>query len=392
MSCLDPTSQPLMRKLFGICLILTSVALLVTYGLWTEQRPAGHYLSDLRIRLVINEGRPGERGNLLGIEPELFPTDYQNLEHLHRKLAAYMQHAREQGLINARTIVVLPEHVGTWLFVSAEKNQLYQADTRDEAMDWLPWSNPLKFIKAFVRSKGENRLEDAYLRMKADTMTQDYQTLFGGLAREFGVTLVAGTIVLPEPYVENGQLQIGKGALYNSSLTFGSDGLPLAQPQRQRYSSAYQHDYVQTADNAPLNVIDTPAGRLGVLIGSDSLYPDSYARLNEKGVELIAVPAFVPGKSSWSSPWPGLRDKSAAADTALKPGSVSEGEAWRQLTLTGRTPDSTARAGISVFLRGQFWNQGSSGHSFVHSTGQTIGEQPAENRFLGGARLINIWL
>ncbi len=381
-----------MRKFFGICLILASLAALVSYGFWTQQRPQGHYLSDLRIRLAINEGQPAEHGNLLGIEPELFPTDYQNPERLHRKLAAYLQHARELGLINARTIVILPEHVGTWLFVSGEKNELFQASERDDAMSWLPWSNPLSFIKAFVQATGENRLEDACLRMKAGSMAQNYQTLFGGLAREFAVTLVAGSIVLPQPRVEEGQLRIGSGDLYNISLVFGSDGQPLGQPQRQLFASHYQHDYVETDTRAPLNVIDTPAGRLAVLIGSDSWYPANYARLNESGAELIAVPAFVPGKSSWVSPWRGLRDRSETPATDLRPGTISESEAWHQLTLTGRKPDSNARAGISVFLHGQFWNQGSSGQSFASYNGQIINEQQAENSTTSGARLINIWL
>ncbi|EPN43611.1 hydrolase, partial [Pseudomonas syringae pv. actinidiae ICMP 18807] len=40
---------------------------------------------------------------------------------------------------------------------------------------------------------------------------------------------------------------------------------------------------MHTASDAPLNVIDTPAGRLAVLIGSDSWYPDNYARLSHSG-------------------------------------------------------------------------------------------------------------
>ncbi|NVL29078.1 hypothetical protein F2S73_28410 [Pseudomonas syringae pv. actinidiae] len=56
-----------MRKFFATCLVLLSVVSLVSYAIWTGQRPAGHYLSDLRIRLAINEGEPSERGNLLGI-------------------------------------------------------------------------------------------------------------------------------------------------------------------------------------------------------------------------------------------------------------------------------------------------------------------------------------
>ncbi|MCA5968059.1 carbon-nitrogen hydrolase family protein [Pseudomonas sp. P129] len=377
-----------MRKLFAICLVLLSVASLVSYAIWTDQRPAGHYLSDLRIRLAINEGQPGERGNLLGIEPELFPTDYQNTERLHRKLAAYLQQARDKGLINPRTVVVLPEHIGTWLFASGEKDQLYQATTLDDAMEWLSWSNPLQFITAILGAEGRDRLDDAHLRIKARSMARDYQTLFGGLAREFGVTLVAGSIVLPDPSVEDGQLKVGSGALYNSSLTFGSDGLPLGQPQRQLYPERYQKRYVRTASDAPLNVIDTPAGRLGVLIGSDSWYPDNYARLNQNGAQLIAVPAFVIGKAAWSEPW----RKPRHTDIDVPTDTPSEGEAWHHLTLTGRVPQSTAQAGISVFMRGQFWSQGVAGQSFASHAGQTIAEPQQENAAAGGARLINLWL
>jgi len=380
-----------MRKFFAICLLLVSVAGLASYGLWTQQRPMGHYLSDLRIHLAINEGQPGERGNLLGIQPELFPTDYQDLGRLHRKLAAYLQQARELGLLNPKTVVVLPEHIGTWLFASGEKNQFYQASTVDEAMNWLSWSNPFDFARAMLTATGENRLDDAHLRMKASDMAKNYQMLFGGLAKEFQVTLVAGSIVLPEPSVQNGTLQIGSGALYNSSLAFNSDGQPLGQPQRQLFPNPYQGRYVKPASETALDVVDTPAGRLGILIGSDSWYPDSYARLNQQGAELIVVPAFVIGKNGWSSPWRSPSSDGTPIDIA--PGTLIESEAWHQLTLTGRAPHSNARAGISVFMRGQFWNEGSSGQSFANHNGQTITEpQPAQGPLPAGARLINLWL
>lgn len=83
--------------------------------------------SDLRIELALNHGVPGEHGNLLGIEPVLYPGDYQNLQRLHRKLSAYLEQARAQGLVSPRTVVVLPEHIGTWLWARGEKNELYQS-------------------------------------------------------------------------------------------------------------------------------------------------------------------------------------------------------------------------------------------------------------------------
>ncbi|PXX63802.1 Predicted amidohydrolase [Pseudomonas sp. LAMO17WK12:I10] len=376
-----------MRKLLYFTFTLALIAALTSYALWTRERPIGHYLSDLRIQLAVDQGTPADHGNLLGIQPELFPTDYQSPERLHRKLAAYLQQARDQGLLNEKTVVVLPEHIGTWLMVSGEKNELYQASSLKEAMNWLAVSNPLPFLRALITAKGDNRLDDAHLRMKARSMADQYQRLFGGLAKEFGITLVAGSIVLPEPVIEGSNLRIGSGALYNTTLVFDSDGLPIGQPQRQLYPTFDERGFIQASADQAVQVVDTPAGRLGVLIGSDSWYPDNYRKLNAQGAQLVAVPAFVMGRGAWDRPWRGYKNLSTPSEVSLKPEEVSEGEAWRRLTLTSRVPSSLASAGVSVFLRGQFWDQGSAGQSFINSNGEHFADGDAR-----GARLLNIWL
>ena len=375
-----------MRKLLYLFFSMALVAVLTTYAMWAADRPAGHYLSDLRIKLAVDQGTPADRGNLLGIQPELFPTDYQSPARLRRKLAAYLQQAQDQGLLNDKTVVVLPEHVGTWLMISGEKDELYQAPTLAEAMNWLAASNPLLFARAWLSAKGKDRLDDAHLRMKSRTMAKDYQALFGGLAKEFHVTLVAGSIVLPEPSIRDGQLKPGSGALYNSSVVFGRDGAPLGQPQRQLHPVFSQRDVIQ-ANEKTINVVDTPAGRLGVLIGSDSWYPDNYRKLDEQGAQLIAVPAQVFGQGAWNQPWRGYKSSSTPSSVSLKPGEVSEGQAWHRLTLTAQPPSSHAVAGISVFLRGQFWDKSGAGRSFLNSNGQQFADGDAR-----GARMLNIWL
>ena len=375
-----------MRKLLYLFFSMALVAVLTTYAMWAAGRPAGHYLSDLRIKLAVDQGTPADRGNLLGIQPELFPTDYQSPARLRRKLAAYLQQAQDQGLLNDKTVVVLPEHVGTWLMISGEKDELYQAPTLAEAMNWLAASNPLLFARAWLSAKGKDRLDDAHLRMKSRTMAKDYQALFGGLAKEFHVTLVAGSIVLPEPSIRDGQLKPGSGALYNSSVVFGRDGAPLGQPQRQLHPVFSQRDVIQ-ANEKTINVVDTPAGRLGVLIGSDSWYPDNYRKLDEQGAQLIAVPAQVFGQGAWDQPWRGYKSSSTPSSVSLKPGEVSEGQAWHRLTLTAQPPSSHAVAGMSVFLRGQFWDKSGAGQSFLNSNGQQFADGEAR-----GARMLNIWL
>ena len=376
-----------MRKLLAFTVTMALVVAVAAYLVWTQERPVAHYLSDLRITLAVNEGQPADRGNLLGIQPELFPGDYQSLERLHLKLAAYLQTARDQGLLNEKTIVVLPEHIGTWLMLSGEKNELYQAPHLKDAMNWLSISNPVQFMRAWISATGDNRMDDAYLRMKAPAMARDYQVLFGGLAKEFGVTLVAGSIALPNPSVSQGQLQVGDGALYNASLVFAADGLPLGQPQRQLYPIYDERGFIAPGDENSVSVVDTPAGRLGILIGSDSWYPDNYRKLNEQGAQLIAVPAFVIGRDTWDRPWRGFKSVSTPTEISLKPEELSEGEAWRRLTLISQQPISQATAGMSVFLRGQFWDLGSAGRSFLSSNGQVFADGDAR-----GARLLNIWL
>lgn len=376
-----------MRKLLYLTFSMALIAALTTYAMWAADRPVGHYLSDLRINLAVDQGTPADRGNLLGIQPELFPTDYQSSERLHRKLAAYLQQAQDQGLLNEKTIVVLPEHVGTWLMVSGEKDELYQATTLKEAMNWLAVSNPLQFVRALISAKGDKRLDDAHLRMKAKGMAKDYQALFGGLAKEFHVTLVAGSIVLPEPSIIDGTLKIGRGALYNSSVVFGRDGLPIGQPQRQMHPIFDEHEVIAANGEHTLNVVDTPAGRLGVLIGSDSWYPDNYRKLDDQGAQFVAVPAFVIGRGTWDKPWRGYKGLSTPGSVSLKAGELSEGQAWHRLTLTAQPPSSQAIAGMSVFLRGQFWDQGSAGQSFLSSNGQQFADGNAR-----GARLLNLWL
>lgn len=376
-----------MRKLLAFTVTMALVAAVAAYLVWTQERPVAHYLSDLRITLAVNEGEPADRGNLLGIQPELFPADYQSLERLHLKLAAYLQKARDQGLINAKTIVVLPEHIGTWLMLSGEKNELYQANHLKDAMNWLSVSNPLQFARAWISAKGDNRMDDAYLRMKASAMARDYQVLFGGLAKEFDVTLVAGSIALPNPSVSQRQLQIGHGALYNVSVVFAADGLPIGDPQRQLYPIYDERGFIAPGDENLVSVVDTPAGRLGILIGSDSWYPDNYRKLNEQGAQLVAVPAFVIGRDTWDRPWRGFKSVSTPPEISLKPEELSEGEAWRRLTLISQQPISQASAGMSVFLRGQFWDLGTAGQSFLSNNGHITPDSNAH-----GARLLNIWL
>lgn len=353
-----------MRKLIFLILI----TLFAAYAGWAERRPVGHYLSDLRSQVSVVQGQPGERGNLLAVQPELFTPDYQSAERLQLKFHAYLENARRQGLLNERTVVVFPEHVGTWLVASGEKPEVYAAADWPTAMDWMAASNPLKVARGWITARGEQRLTDTLFRMKAVDMAHDYQTLFGGLAHDFKVTVVAGSIVLPDPEVEDGELRPGTGQLYNVSLTFGPDGRPLGQPQRKVFPTRHELSYLNNGRGERLQVLDTPAGRLGVLIGTDSWYPDTYATLVEQRVELLAIPAALNQSGRWQQPWPGFDAELVPGDVRLAPNSLSNAEAWQRLAVGERLLASGARGAAVAFAHSRLWNVTEDGQSLLGSS------------------------
>lgn len=272
-----------------LLLILLSLAALLVYLDWTGDRRSGPLLSDLRTRPIESQGQPGAAGNLLGIEVRLQPADYQSRERLRLKFATYLDQARDAGLLGPRSIVVLPEHVGTGLFALGEKPEVQQARTLRDAMQWMALSNPLDYLRALFDNNGsEARRTEAVLRIKARQMAEDYQYIFADLARTYGVTLVAGSIVLPEPRLEAGRLKTGTGPLHQVSLVFSPEGAAMQPLHFKMTLSRYEGRYSEAPASPQGASLQTPAGRLAVLLGCDahtrSLPPDT---------ELLAIPGAV---------------------------------------------------------------------------------------------------
>lgn len=259
--------MPTHSKFFALALI--ALAALILYLDWTGERPGGPLLSDLRTLPIESQGHPGGAGNLVAIETRLLPADYQDAERLRLRFATYLDQARDAGLLNAHTVVALPEHVGTGLFATDEKPEVQQARTLRDAMQWMALSNPWDYLRALLDHQGSDRRTEAVLKIKARQMARDYQDVFGDLARRYGVTLVAGSIVLPEPRLEDGRLLAGSGPLRQVSVTFAPDGAPLAPLQYKLNLSRYERRYSEAPTEAANAPIQTPAGRLAVLIGCD---------------------------------------------------------------------------------------------------------------------------
>jgi hypothetical protein len=345
-------------------------------------------MTKLHLDEIVALGIDRRRGNLLGIQPYLLVEDYASPATLRAKLDGYLAVAAERGWLNPKTIVVWPEHIGTWLVVAGEGQLPRRAGSVQLASFWLVLRHPIGIAKGWLMAWGRARLRDAIFRVKAQMMARAYQQLFGSLAQHYGVTIVGGSIILPGPFVANGRLKTSQSALYNVSLLFHPDGAPDPQLVRKNFPTWDEQEFIAPGLPFDLPVFETPAGRLGVLICADAWYPIGYERLTAQGATLLAVPSFLTGHQVWNQPWEGYNGSRAPGDVDYRDlDRISEGEAWLKYAMPARILRSGLEVGINVFLRGRLWDLGGDGHTLIVHQGTF-----EEAQHVHGAAIVNRWL
>jgi hypothetical protein len=226
--------------------------------------------------------------------------------------------------------------------------------------------------------------------MKAPSMAKIYDEVFSSLAKEYAVTMVAGSIVLPEPQILRGKLIAGTGPLYNISAVYAPDGSIHPELVLKAFPTAGELPFTTPAPVQALPAFETPAGRLGVLICADSWFPQAYATLKSRGVNFVAVPSFGAGKpDTWYEPWAGYDGWPCPPDVNPNNiGHITEEEAWLKYAMAGRIGESGAQQGVNVFLRGDLWKAMlDGGRATVIKDGKVTVQQGVT-----GASLFNLWL
>ena len=341
-----------------------------------------------QIQEIAEYGADTQCGNLLGIQPFMVAEDYISGEACYAKLSGYLDVASQRGWLNEKTIVVLPEYIGTWLVVVGENRRVHRAASITRGMQALLLGNLFSFIKTLPSAEADDVVKYALFRMKAAQMAEVYHDTFSRLAQKYVVTVVAGSILLPSPGVSDGRLTIGDGPLYNVSVVYQPGGSAHESVVRKVFPIEAEQPFTARASVAELPVFDTPAGRLGVLICADSWYPSSYEVLKAKRADFVAVPSYLSPSTIWGEHWRGYNGALAPSDVdARDVNRLTEGEAWLKYALAGRLADAGIKHGINVFLRGDLWDLGSDGHTVAVKGGAVI-----EASHVTGAALINLWL
>ena len=346
-------------------------------------------MGDLHLEESVELGKDSGHGNMLGIEPYITAADYASAQTLQSKLDVYMSEAQRRGWLNEKTIILLPEYFGTWLVLADEPESVFQTDKLAVAEQRLVLRHVFGFLWQLLTAKEKGKLVAAVFRLKSQVMAETYNSVLSNIAKNYRVTVIGGSTVLPAPQVRDGNLVAGQGPLYGVTPVYGPDGRAYSDLVLKVYPTQEELPFMTPASSKDLPSFDTPAGKLGILICADSWFPDCYERLKELNVDMIAIPSNGGDPLVWDQPWGGYSGWPAPSDVdASDVKKLTEGDAWRKYALAGRIGMTKARYGSNIFIRGQLFDLvGGGGRTTIVMNGKVL-----RDRTMTGASLANLWL
>ncbi|MDX2047234.1 MAG: nitrilase-related carbon-nitrogen hydrolase [Chitinophagaceae bacterium] len=379
-----------MKKILRIVLLVFAV-LLTAYFTWSF---LGRSVPPVNVQLYLDStfvlNVDSGKGNVIGINPYMETTDYASKEHFQKKIEGYLIAAKEKGWLNEKSVIVFPEYIGAWLVLEGEKNSVYEAETSTGALTTYVASNFFSFLKHYfiAPDSAEDIQKHAAFAMKGAQMAKTYQEVFETLAKNYKVTIIAGSILLPNPVVKKGKIKIQKGSLYNVTAIFNPDGSIQPQLVKKVYPTADELPFITKCPPSEIPVFDLPIGRSAVLICADSWYPDCYDVLKDKNPRFIAVPSYTSKDGSMKTAWKGYSCFEAPAYVDKNDmGKITLGEAWMKYTLPARIKTTGAPYGITVSLRGKLWDLGADGEIIAVNRSSVF--TPS---YMNGASMVCMWV
>lgn len=325
--------------------------------------------------LVAVPSHAGTGKYIIGVSPSVTQRTYRSEKSFSLAMSTAMQDALKGIPGKAPKLVIFPEHVGTWLSVADESDDVFKAKTMDEALyevlqapaNYLAIQDELKTLKA---PTPDGLLHKALILHKAPAMLRIYVSTFSKLAVKHNAWVVAGSIAAPDFTVDAaGEVHPSGRRLFNTAVVFDPRG-KIAARLKKVYLVPSEQSFLDPGKLEALKPVTTPVGAIGVMTCADGWFPKTYAAY--RNASILVQPSMLEGLSKWNEPWKGGTE---GADPADK-GRITEGQAWAKYSLEGRFASTNAKVGVNVFLCGRLWDMRMGGRSFIISR-QRVGGVPA---------------
>ncbi len=345
------------------------IVLLIGFFIWS--RLGRHWSKSYSYKPIANFvdfKKDSATANIVGMQVYMTHLDYSSAENFYNKLDYYLDEAKQKQWLKLQTTVVFPEHIATWLVAAGEKKAVFESATVEGAMQTIVLTHLPSFLIKYFNSKAVEKAKEAVFKVKAKKMAHIYQEVFAALAKKYKVSIVAGSIFLPNPVLEKGKIKVRTGALFNTSAVFKADGSIKAPLILKKFPTSDELPFCNPSTIPPptFNINHT---KTGVLICADAWFPQNYRDLNSSKASIVLVPAYSSGVGLWATKWKGYSGLSSPKDApkdvdSTDIGRITEGEAWHKYSLI-RLKNTEIKMAVAVFLRGAIWNLGTDGQSFI---------------------------
>jgi predicted amidohydrolase len=288
--------------------------------------------------------------NLIAVQAQISLDIYESPETFRRWVLNLTEEA-VKGLPVASTLVAFPEMIGFPLLLTLADKQTLTDKTLGQVLKRLLKSKWLDVIQQGIKHRHFS-VSSVFLPFAVPAYLA-YKNAFAEAAKTFGVTLVAGSSLLPHISEEASRgVHITSPKVYNTSFVFAPTGQLLGRSQKM-YLTPGMESRLGLAKGrlSELHVMHTPVGGVAVPICLDAFYTSVIDHLDGLGAEIVVMPSANP--LPWFGRW--------AANPEL-----SEGEAWMNYSLTQQLRDRVnIRYGLNSLLVGQVWDIGFEGCSSI---------------------------
>ncbi len=305
-------------------------------------------------------GYDRKNGNIVGIQTEMNPSVYSTSERFHRKLESYLSDAQNAGYLGAKTLVVFPDHIGTFLFLTGEKRSVYSSETLSSALNLIASSNPLTYLRHRVTAFSESKSMEAVLRVKSELVRDVYTSVFSKLASVYQVSILAGSVILPGAYVQNGRIYVSPAAeLKTYSFVFLPDGKVSDTFFIKKTPSVWEKNLgIREETDKTVTSKLTGAVDVWVAMTEDSLYNSAYSSLST-GFEVLVSPSFLykDTQIQFAKPEISLDPKSGKSLMNDTDHSAQLEILWDKFSLPGKISSSIGRIYLQIFMAGKIYER-----------------------------------
>ena len=229
-------------------------------------------VTPIKIIKIVDSFGSREKNNLEFVSPELIrcsvmQKQMDSCRSLKELIGEWTQFAQNSAQAGAQ-VVVFPEYIGlTCLGLVPFCKKVLSHIIEQGSMQNL---KELKFDEIKLKQAVEAFHNFIY---------EVYMYAFSAIAKNQKIYIVAGSSLFYE-----------KGSLYNRCVVFGPDGQPVGS--QDKTASIGLDKLLGVAASDVIEVISTPFGGLGVVLGSDAYYFECFKIAKARGAKIIAAPGI----------------------------------------------------------------------------------------------------